>query len=107
LRDRILESRLYVLGCLIAQRRVVYAPIGSARMRIRSGSKTTMLPSARPFSNRGQVRAQQGASCSVQKIEMRGLPGWLRRVAEVFPVQHLADGLHHAYDPAATGAGNV
>jgi hypothetical protein len=35
------------------------------------------------------------------------LPGWLRNVAEFFPVQHLADGLHHAYDPAATGAGIV
>jgi ABC-2 type transport system permease protein len=35
------------------------------------------------------------------------LPDWLRRVAEVFPVQHLADGLRHAYDPAATGAGIV
>ncbi len=35
------------------------------------------------------------------------LPGWLRHIAEVFPVQHLADGLHHAYDPAATGAGIV
>jgi ABC-type multidrug transport system permease subunit len=35
------------------------------------------------------------------------LPGWLRHVGEVFPVQHLADGLHHAYDPAATGAGTV
>jgi ABC-2 type transport system permease protein len=35
------------------------------------------------------------------------LPGWLRHVAEVFPVHHLADGLHHAYDPAATGAGIV
>jgi ABC-2 type transport system permease protein len=35
------------------------------------------------------------------------LPGWLRHVAEVFPVQHLADGLHHAYDPAATGTGIV
>ena len=35
------------------------------------------------------------------------LPAWLRHVAEVFPVQHLADGLHHAYDPAATGAGIV
>jgi ABC-2 type transport system permease protein len=35
------------------------------------------------------------------------LPDWLRHVAEVFPVQHLADGLHHAYDPAATGVGIV
>ena len=35
------------------------------------------------------------------------LPSWLRQVAELFPVQHLADGLHHAYDPVATGAGIV
>ncbi len=35
------------------------------------------------------------------------LPGWLRRVAEVFPVQHLSDGLHHAFDPAARGTGIV
>jgi ABC-2 type transport system permease protein len=28
------------------------------------------------------------------------LPGWLRHVADVFPVEHLADALHHAYDPA-------
>jgi ABC-2 type transport system permease protein len=33
------------------------------------------------------------------------LPAWLRDVAEVFPVQHLADGLHHAFDPATHGAG--
>jgi ABC-2 type transport system permease protein len=35
------------------------------------------------------------------------LPAWLRHVAQVFPVQHLANGLHHAYDPAATGIGIV
>jgi len=35
------------------------------------------------------------------------LPSWLRHVAEVFPVQHLADGLHHAFDPTTTGAGFV
>jgi ABC-2 type transport system permease protein len=35
------------------------------------------------------------------------LPGWLRHVAKVFPVEHLADGLHHAYDPAAHGIGIV
>ena len=35
------------------------------------------------------------------------LPSWLRHVAEVFPVQHLADGLHHAYDPAVHGSGIV
>lgn len=35
------------------------------------------------------------------------LPTWLRDVAEVFPVQHLADGLHHAFDPATHGIGLV
>lgn len=33
------------------------------------------------------------------------LPGWLQDVAEVFPVQHLADGLHRAFDPAVHGSG--
>jgi ABC-2 type transport system permease protein len=33
------------------------------------------------------------------------LPAWLRDVAAVFPVQHLADGLHNAFDPATHGAG--
>jgi ABC-2 type transport system permease protein len=35
------------------------------------------------------------------------LPAWLRDVARAFPVQHLADGLHHAFDPATQGAGIV
>jgi ABC-2 type transport system permease protein len=35
------------------------------------------------------------------------LPTWLRDIAKVFPVQHLADGLHHAFDPATTGTGIV
>ena len=35
------------------------------------------------------------------------LPGWLRHVAKAFPVQHLADGLHHAYDPSVHGIGIV
>jgi ABC-2 type transport system permease protein len=35
------------------------------------------------------------------------LPTWLRDVAEVFPVQHLAGGLHHAFDPAVGGSGIV
>jgi ABC-2 type transport system permease protein len=35
------------------------------------------------------------------------LPSWLSHVAQVFPVQHLAHGLHHAYDPAASGIGIV
>jgi ABC-2 type transport system permease protein len=35
------------------------------------------------------------------------LPAWLRDVAKAFPVQHLSDGLHHAFDPATHGAGIV
>jgi ABC-2 type transport system permease protein len=35
------------------------------------------------------------------------LPDWLRRVAACFPVQHLADALHHAYDPTAHASGVV
>jgi len=35
------------------------------------------------------------------------LPSWLSHVAQVFPVQHLSDGLHHAFAPATTGIGIV
>jgi ABC-2 type transport system permease protein len=40
-------------------------------------------------------------------IPTMSLPAWLRDVARVFPVQHLADGLHHAFDPATRGTGIV
>ncbi|MGO9584082.1 MAG: ABC transporter permease [Acidimicrobiales bacterium] len=33
------------------------------------------------------------------------LPSWLWHIAEFFPVEHLADALHHAYDPAVRGTG--
>ena len=33
------------------------------------------------------------------------LPTWLRDIAKLFPVQHLASALHQAFDPAATGSG--
>jgi ABC-2 type transport system permease protein len=35
------------------------------------------------------------------------LPSWLEHVAKVFPVQHLSDGLHHAFAPGTTGTGIV
>jgi len=35
------------------------------------------------------------------------LPSWLQHVAQLFPVQHLADGLHHAFNPGTTGVGIV
>jgi ABC-2 type transport system permease protein len=34
------------------------------------------------------------------------VPSWLHDAARLFPVEHLADGLHHAYDPTV-GAGGV
>ncbi|MGD0834799.1 MAG: ABC transporter permease [Candidatus Dormibacteria bacterium] len=35
------------------------------------------------------------------------LPRWLQDVASVFPVQHLADGLHNAFNPSVQGTGIV
>jgi ABC-2 type transport system permease protein len=35
------------------------------------------------------------------------LPSWLHHVAEVFPVEHLSDGLHNAYAPNVHGVGIV
>jgi ABC-2 type transport system permease protein len=35
------------------------------------------------------------------------LPTWLRDTAKIFPVQHLASGLHQAFDPTTTGSGIV
>ena len=35
------------------------------------------------------------------------LPSWLRHVAQVFPVEHLSDGLHKAYAAHVHGAGIV
>jgi ABC-2 type transport system permease protein len=35
------------------------------------------------------------------------LPAWLRHVAQIFPVEHLSDGLHKAYDPSVHGVGIV
>ena len=35
------------------------------------------------------------------------LPTWLQDVARIFPVQHLADGLHNAFDPAVHGSAFV
>ncbi|HEX8771870.1 MAG TPA: ABC transporter permease, partial [Acidimicrobiales bacterium] len=32
-------------------------------------------------------------------------PGWLRTLAEIFPVQHLANGLQFAFDPRTRGLG--
>ena len=58
-----------------------------------------------------QIRAADAAQPMVQAIMLPlylvsgifipnvNLPGWLRRLAEIFPVQRLADGLHHAYVP--------
>jgi ABC-2 type transport system permease protein len=35
------------------------------------------------------------------------LPSWLRNIAKVFPVQHLAHGLQHAFQPGTGGIGIV
>jgi ABC-2 type transport system permease protein len=40
-------------------------------------------------------------------ISNDNIPHWLQQVALVFPVAHLADGLHNAYNPTLTGIGIV
>jgi ABC-2 type transport system permease protein len=35
----------------------------------------------------------------------QGMPHWLRRIAQVFPVHALADAFQYAFDPRTTGAG--
>jgi ABC-2 type transport system permease protein len=37
--------------------------------------------------------------------QFNGIPSWLHRLAEVFPIQHLAHGLQAAYDPRTNGLG--
>jgi ABC-2 type transport system permease protein len=67
----------------------------------------------------GVIKSEDAAQPMVQAIMLPlyfisgifipnvSLPSWLRHLAEVFPVQHLADGLHHAFDPAVHGVGIV
>ena len=38
-------------------------------------------------------------------IQPNALPSWLRQIAKVFPVQHLAHGLQHAFQPGTAGIG--
>jgi len=40
-------------------------------------------------------------------IPAPSLPSWLKHVAQVFPVYHLAHGFHHAFIPTRTGIGIV
>jgi ABC-2 type transport system permease protein len=40
-------------------------------------------------------------------IPALSLPSWLSHVAQVFPVEHLSDGLHHAFASGTTGMGIV
>jgi ABC-2 type transport system permease protein len=37
--------------------------------------------------------------------EFGGLPSWLHHIAQVFPIEHLANALQLAFDPRTTGAG--
>jgi ABC-2 type transport system permease protein len=40
-------------------------------------------------------------------IAPSNLPSWLRNIAKVFPVEHLAHGLQYAFQPATSGIGIV
>ena len=62
------------------------------------------------------IRSVDSATPTVQAISLplyfisgvfipnTDLPSWLQQVAKAFPVQHLANGLHHAFDPGVHGA---
>jgi ABC-2 type transport system permease protein len=66
-----------------------------------------------------QIRSADAAQPMVQAIMLPlylvsgifipnlNLPGWLHQLADAFPVEHLADGLHHAYQPGIAGSGVV
>jgi ABC-2 type transport system permease protein len=65
------------------------------------------------------INSEEGAQPMVQAIMLPlyfisgvfipnvNLPSWLRDVAKFFPVQHLAAGLHQAFDPNVSGSGIV
>jgi ABC-2 type transport system permease protein len=71
-----------------------------------------------PYALSSQIRTPDAAQPIVQAIVLPlyfvsgifipavDVPSWLHDVARLFPVEHLADGLHHAYDPTV-GAGGV
>lgn len=83
------------------------AVVGSVAFCAIGYAVSTMIASADSAQPTVQAMALPLYFISGVFIPNVSLPRWLQDVAEVFPVQHLADGLHHAYDPAVSGTGIV
>jgi ABC-2 type transport system permease protein len=83
------------------------AILGSATFCILGYALTTTIASADAAQPTVQAIVLPLYFISGVFIPNASLPGGLRHLAEVFPVQHLASGLHHAYDPAVHGSGLV
>jgi ABC-2 type transport system permease protein len=86
---------------------VLVAVVGSATFCILGYALSTFVGSADAAQPMVQVIMLPLYFISGVFIPDPQLPSWLQRVASVFPVQHLADGLHHAFDPAVRGTGIV
>jgi ABC-2 type transport system permease protein len=113
---------LVVLAVLIAFGRVVYGV--SLRVSALPGVAFTAVVGSVTFCVLGYalstaIKNEDAAQPMVQAIMLPlyfisgvfipnvNLPAWLQDVARVFPVQHLSDGLHKAFDPATHGTGIV
>jgi ABC-2 type transport system permease protein len=112
---------LVVLAVLLAFGRVVYGV--SLRISALPGVAFTAVVGSITFCVLGYalstaIKNEDAAQPMVQAIMLplyfisgvfivSSLPSWLHHVAEVFPVYHLAHGLHNAYDPAGHGVGIV
>jgi ABC-2 type transport system permease protein len=86
---------------------VVTAVIGSAAFCVLGYALSTAISSADAAQPMVQAIMLPLYFISGVFIPNVNLPTWLRDVAKVFPVQHLADGLHKAFDPATHGTGIV
>jgi ABC-2 type transport system permease protein len=86
---------------------VVTAIVGSATFCVLGYALSTAIDSADSAQPMVQAIMLPLYFISGIFIPNPNLPSWLQHVAKVFPVEHLADALHHAYDPAVHGTGFV
>lgn len=86
---------------------VVTAIVGSATFCVLGYALSTAISSADSAQPVVQAIMLPLYFISGVFIPNPNLPAWLQDVARIFPVQHLAGALHHAYDPAVHGSGFV
>jgi ABC-2 type transport system permease protein len=86
---------------------VVTALLGSATFCVLAyavASRITSEDSAQPVTQAIMLPLYFISGVFIPNVN---LPSWLQQVAQIFPVQHLADGLHRAFDPTVSGAAFV